>query len=361
MEKKSFRKIELHSKVRWGIIILTLILFLVSLTAAIWYYTQPITREISKPVFSYKQNINVDYEVFLKPNNFFQYEKLGPNMAYIVPITDYIKTYLSYNFIGTDSVEFNGSYEVVQSCTAYMIEKEFGSDEVKKTKVWQFDEVLVPVTNFSQNGKEINISHEVPIDIIKQFDFLNKMKEELRFSPDLVELTVQYKVNINAKTKYGDIEDAVVANMVIPIGGSVFEVSGVLADQKEDAITVTEAISAEDVLKYRKVFAVAAVIIFILLILFVFVTKSKLKTSFEREMEKIIKKYGNRIVSIQEEIGGFNTKKITIRLETFEDLVKVSDDLIKPIIYKVNGQKCVFCVIDGEILYTYAFTAETEE
>ena len=249
----------------------------------------------------------------------------------------------------------------MQALTAYIVERTFGSDEVKKTKVWQTSEVLVPVTAFSDDTGNSNLKHELPIDIVKYFDFATAVREELRFSPDLVELTMQYNVNVAATTPHGNIEDTMTAMMVIPVGGTVFEVDGLLADQREAAIMTTKTVVAEEVFKNRQMYAIATGVLFVVLLLSIFITATIPQTPFEKKLHGIMKKYGDRIVSGQGKVSAASSENMMV-MNSFEDLVKVSDDLIQPIFYKTGQQEQYsFYVLAGSLVYVHTLEEPMEK
>jgi len=95
----------------------------------------------------------------------------------------------------------------------------------------------------------------------------------------------------------------------------------------------------------------------LLLILFFFFTENKLGEVDERKkvIDLIWRKYGERLVKVQEKV--LPTEKLNIiPLNSLEDLVKVADELGKPVIYqeKANpGDFPVLYVFESSIAFKY--------
>jgi hypothetical protein len=80
-------------------------------------------------------------------------------------------------------------------------------------------------------------------------------------------------------------------------------------------------------------------------------------SSFEREIEKIRKKYGTRIAESisNSEIEG----EMPVSMNSMEDLIKISDELGKPIVHQSGGSLGdveSYYVIDGNTKYEYSFS-----
>jgi hypothetical protein len=102
------------------------------------------------------------------------------------------------------------------------------------------------------------------------------------------------------------------------------------------------------------------ILIVTLLIFLLFGTKSAEVDIFVKKLKKIFKKHGTRLVALNSEIIGGEVFQNKVR--RMEDLVRVSDELGKPIVYKHSEnykENSKFWVID-ENRY-YLFELEVEE
>lgn len=77
------------------------------------------------------------------------------------------------------------------------------------------------------------------------------------------------------------------------------------------------------------------------------------KNEFEQEVDSILKEYDNIIIVARD---GYNSiiERETVKLDSFEELVKIRDEIDKPIIFsRVNNVKCEFIVEASDKLYKY--------
>lgn len=357
------KKIKLKRTLRRGIIISLVFLLLGSAGTSIWWFLQPgeIVEEV--PALAYGQRAAVDYRVYFDPNEFFPEESAGPGRAYLVPITDYVNTFFTYRFAGDERAEITeikGDYEVTAALTAYVVREKPGSEEKEQVKVWGKTEVLLPTTAFVGGGRGIEVKQQVPIDFPRYVDFAEQVRKELKFSPDIVELSVIYGVNIEAVTSRGDIAEEMAVVMVIPVRGNAFTVEGRLADSKEGVIMTERTVPAADVLKNRQTFAIITGLLLLPLFLVIFRTTEAVQAPWERELHAIMKKHGERVAASRGRVP-LASRENMLTMHSFADLVKVADEVGQPILYEVDeGRRHSFYVPAEPLVYLFTLEEESE-
>ena len=75
-------------------------------------------------------------------------------------------------------------------------------------------------------------------------------------------------------------------------------------------------------------------------------------TTGEAEAARAKKKYGQVMADI-EELPGVKPNEIVIPLSSLDDLVRIADDLVKPVLHQVEQGKHIYCIIDGAVRYQY--------
>ena len=63
-------------------------------------------------IVNYSEQSNLDYNVYLKENTFYDNEYLPKDMIYVASLIDKIKIDFNYNFIIEEIVDLNFEYEV---------------------------------------------------------------------------------------------------------------------------------------------------------------------------------------------------------------------------------------------------------
>ena len=93
-------------------IVILALLLLISIVMAVQKFLQPAEVAQQIPVYKYQHQANVDYQVFILSNPFFDIESLEAGRGYLTPITDYISTTLNYQLTGEGPAAISGDYQV---------------------------------------------------------------------------------------------------------------------------------------------------------------------------------------------------------------------------------------------------------
>jgi hypothetical protein len=336
------------------LIVILALLLLISIVMAVQKFLQPAEVAQQIPVYKYQHQANVDYQVFILSNPFFDIESLEAGRGYLTPITDYISTTLNYQLTGEGPAAISGDYQVDAVVTGYILKgDDLSSTQRVKVPVWDKTYSLVPKTEFDSSDGTITLDREVRVDIREYAEFAQRVQDEYKSSTTLVELAVKYEINTNVETPDGKSTDSISPTLVIPIEGNSFTVDGVLADQKEGTIVAQEMVPVPSLTGMRMGFSMAAFLLALALVGVVKKTRVMREDPLENELKRIIKKYGDRIVAGTGSVPGINEKK-TMDLGEFENLLKISDELLQPILYEnIKDGVHNFYVIGKQLHYRY--------
>lgn len=306
----------------------------------------PVFEEEKVSLYEYNNKANINYTVFLKPNILYEEESLGEGNIYITEFIDHIKTSFNYDFSGEKEAEIKGDYEI-----AAVVEGYAGEGETYRT-IWQKKFILLPKTSFDTKNKNFSIKEEIPLQLNVYNDFAKRVIENSRIGSQ-VKLTVFMDVNLKAETDNGVIDEKMMPAMVMPLNASYFEILGNLAEEKPGKIEETKKIQLPVNRKNVITFSSIIGVLIILLVLLIFVTKAIVITdSLEKNLKKIFKKHGDRLVALNNEIAV--TYENHSEVKSIEDLVKIADEIGKPIIYKHSSdfkQISKFYVNDENQMY----------
>lgn len=341
------RKRQIRKDIRLAIIVLCVALIGVLATIAYTEYKNPGVEEKKVPVYSYESKNKINYEVFLKPNSLYDKERLVEDQVYLANLVDYIDTVFTYEFIGEREAEIKGNFEI------FAVVEGFVGEGEKLTSLWQKQFPLVAKTNFEAKDEKFSITKKVPLKLSDYSAFAEKIKEELKVNTQ-AKVTITMKVELTAKTDHGIIEKKASPSLEAPLGASYYKINKVQSEGKPEAIEEVESVQLPVDKNLLIGYGSGIGILWIALFVFFFGTKKAEIDPYAKELKKVFKKHGTRLVALDSEVAA--TSEQQSRVRSIEDLVRISDELGKPIIYKYSDnsqENSRFWVIDDQRYYVF--------
>ena len=278
-----------------SIIILTLFLFLVV-------------------IYKNKQNnktLQIDnqtyYEVILKPNNYFEKNKIDANNYYIASSIKSINVYFNY-FLKNNEI-LNYTYEITATLKSY-------TDNGTKL-IWTKDFNIKKINNLKQ--KEINIKENYNLDYEYYVNYVKSFQEYYNIK---TESYLDVKLNIKINDEYNPY-----VILTIPINENIVEIS-----MKEDNDFLEDNTKNSN---FNKIL----IFIFIIIVIALFLNKILFNTDNE---EKIIKEYQDIIITIQNKPHIINNN--IIYLKNLRDLINIA---INNNLNIFNYQNNYYTIIDN--------------
>ncbi|WP_127837072.1 DUF5305 family protein [Clostridium prolinivorans] len=299
-------------------------------------------------VLSYNNKALINYKVNLIPNSIYEEKSLGEGKIYITDYVDSIDTLLNYKFNCKDNIEkIFVDYEVNA-----VIEGFIGNKKDSK-EIWSKKFNLQPKTELVLNKNEFQ--KDILIDIKNYNSIVRDMvkKVNTNFSNKLI---VTWNINVKGKSSKGEFFEKLSPTMEIPLGESYFEVKGDLLQDKNGSIDNIKKVISDRYIKgiiISSFIIIISIFAFFYILLFTEELENNKETSI-RKINKILKNYEDMLVALKDEpLEGNET---IIKVLDMNGLIKIADDLDKPIFYKyfinINDIK-YFCVIDNKKAYVY--------
>lgn len=301
------------------------------------------------PVYSYSNKAKVDYQTFLLPNSLYpaNQKSIGAGNIYIKKITDYIETNLRYEFNGQAPAEIQGKYNIKA-----VMEGQLGSDSSKKT-IWRYEEQLTPEQSFKINDSKYVVEAKSQIKPQKFDDIAKQKSSENDLSFD-TKLTIYWDIQIEAKTSKGIVHEQLTPTMEIPINTEkYFSIKGSLTPEKKASIdTTTKVISPTYKMRINLYSSVIVIGLLVLTFLILGTSAKQLDSALQIKLKKIFKNHGDRLVQLKGEnlLGAAQL----LHVREFDDLVRIADDIGRPIFYKQNKASndiSTFYVFDEKYVY----------
>lgn len=320
------KKLQISKKVK--IALISVLIILIGISSFLLYREVSIPRfeEQKNAVYSYNNKGSINYTVFLKPNTLYEGSTLGEGKLYITEFIDYINTTFNYEFSGERDIDLKGTYDITAKVQG------FAGDGKDLKNIWEKNYVIVGQKGFSINSTTKTIKEEVKFNLDPYNTFVAELAEVTKIDSQTM-LTLSMNIKIKGTTDKGSIEEILSPSLIIPLETAMFEIGGETIIDKpgaiEEIIQVQLPLNTKQVIIYGIIIGILT-LAFILLIFFI--KTSPKKDPLEKELNKIFKKHGDRLVALVNDIDIFNAR--TVR--SIDDLVRLADEITKPILYKYS-------------------------
>lgn len=312
-------------------------------------------RNDKNVIMSYTSKGNLNYRVYLKPNQFISAPYLEAGEAYILDLIDHVQITSLYNFSSTAKTNVTGTNKLVARLKVYYKES---TDTNNNPEVLKKERTLdQKVMSFNENAyssvNAYNLNLGEYLTILKEFQ-------------EQVKIAVDGYLEVSAETDFsGTVGGASYNNsyanvLKIPLSESVIKI------EQESSEDETSKVFESDLVKTNKVvmafIIIANVVVFAIICvllrqLFMFTNK----TEYERVLGKLLRTYDDIIVNTTSILDVSRYKLIEI--EEFKEILNLSRELLLPIMnYEVEkGKETWFYVVRDDILYRYVVSSEKLE
>ena len=312
-------------------------------------FQTPTTVVYRVPVWGWVHWGEWDYSVFLKPNTLYDARELGPGLTYYETLVEGIEARFSYNMTTDAPARIEGWYEITADLAA---------GELLRERV-----LVVPRTTFEvTEGSSVSVEQVLPIDREAYRARLEQMAEETGLQAG-EDPTVTYTAHVEAEAVAGtgSTRQVLEPNLVVPLTGATFTIEGDRSLKANGVIRRTETSPASGVQLRHRYFLAATGILAIIPPIFALVTAARPRRPdpLAREAGRIRRRYRKRIAEAgpgEPQLPGGEV----VSVASMRDLARISEELLKPIIYRGPSDQedqHVFYTVDGATRYQYTLAA----
>lgn len=347
-------KVKINKMVRIALIVSTVISTLILSVLIYREYTIPVFNEEKIQLYSYSHDGDINYNVFLKPNILYNEPSLSEGNVYFTELVDYVDASFSYKFKCDKLVNFKGDYEIIAYLQGY---ETIRSDEQQTNTVyvlWQKEFPMTQKTSFYHNKNQASIKESIHTNYWEYKNMADEIINSLKVNMP-TRLSVVMNINIKADTPEDIIENKLTQLMEIPLDSNHFTITKYEIDIEPEIIE--ETIKTELPPNSNKLtiyYVLIAVMVLMFILLLVFTTGAEGQDPYIIEINKIFKKYGNRLIAVKDD-GSISNLSIC-KVHSMDDLVRFSDEMGKPIIYhykKDPMEITEFYIIDNSLKYSF--------
>ena len=342
MKKIKFnKKIKIQKNIRNGLTAILCIILLLSIFTAVGAYQESTTTSETVITYSYTQSSIFDFTIDLKNNSVYDKTSIKPGQETIFKsIVDDINGLFTYNYRGNESTKTTGEYYL----TAQL-----------KTDLWEKNYVIIPRSNFSSNKNTASFNFVFPVNLTFYETIISEIDKEIGIKAKNPTLNIKCNVVVSSQTSKGFIYDSLSHHINISMGKSIIEFGGKLSQYDMGVLTKSEDVFLQSVVDKRNAWYASSILFIAILIGFVFVTENVVEKydKTQKLVNKIKKKHDEWIVTV-DELPQIDQSKIAI-IKQFDDLVKVSEEISKPILYHESKDSHKFYVLTEYFCYKYEF------
>lgn len=325
-------------------LVLTILLFSIFLILTFLFVLKSFNY-YEPEIINYKENSVLDYKVYLKENNFYGSEYLGKDMLYIASLIDKIVIDFNYLFDIDKVSSINFDYKIYakllitnsNSGKTYF-EKEY---DLLKNKEYKMI-----------NKDSYKLFEKVSID----YDYYNSLANNFKQSYGIdMESNLLVYLKINKKDMNNDfkLNDQSIMLITIPLSQKSIDIKMDYEEINNSSYLVSEKNIILDNILYvilASVCLIVSIINAIKTIRLLALLKTK-KSNYDKFVKKILIEYDRLIV--ENSTGPNLDKNNVIKINKFEELLDVRDNLKLPIMYYnvIKHHKCYFYIKHNEDVY----------
>ena len=328
--------LRIPSDLRNILILILSVILVISMIFTSLAFSQKTTVKKSIPVVTYWESGEFDYLVHLKNNSLYEKPTLEPGEGVIFKrLVESINASFTYKFWCNRSSTIAGSYGLIA---------------VLSTDLWEKEYTLLPTTTFSSEEPANNISFriEFPINFSKFEGILSKINSETGVVARNPRIIYRCMVSIDA----GKVKDVFAPELNVTLSGDIIGIEN-LHSHRKGVVKESKVVQKEDVKASRGLFLILD-IISILALSFLLLFSEGIA-----EENKTLKLIRRRYSDLLVEVKNLPALERKTKVNTLDDLIKLSDILGKPIFYRKSARGYQLAVIDDGTGY-FLFVEEGE-
>jgi len=293
-------------------------------------------------VVYYDEVGSVKYSVCLNENDYYNTPCLNEDMQYVSSMVNNVITTFNYDVLFSTDISYDLAYHVVGVTKIY--------DTSDKSKIlYQNEDLLVEKTTVGDYSKSIKFQSNAAINFTKYNSSVLTYKEKYNVSAG-ADLEVILYLDEPTETR-------AVASVVIPLGEQTFNITKSAVSNNNRSVEITNN-KWDDTSTFYTIIACIFLIVslfFLYRVTYLIFKVATNRSKYETQLKKLLSSYDDIIVVAKDGYDA-NSDKSVVKVENFDELLKVRDTLDKPIIFsKVNDVKSEFILDDEETIYKYVF------
>ena len=299
----------------------------------------------------YTEGGSIDYDVYLKPNDFYDSPYLEKNQSYVASLIDRIIANFNYEIdMDADDVNYRYSYTITSRLEII--------DDSSDAAIFNPEYELVNVQNKSQSSSNrLTINEIVVLNYDEYNDLANRFLEtyDLKETTSNIVLTLKVDVLSDCNAFSGSSVDTYSSELRIPLTTQTVNIkmTSSVPDAEAKMMACTRGAGSEAFKTTAIVLGVVDVLAILLLVAFISLTRTD-DITYTARVKRILSQYKSYIQKIKNlfETRGYQL----VQVDTFDEMLEIRDTIQAPILMHENEDKtCAKFLIptDSKLLYLY--------
>lgn len=348
-------KFKIHKKSKKFIFLILILLLLFSCLQLFISTAMPKTMNKETIVYEAACEPKLAYQVVINPNEVFPGTAQHEGEFYSKKILNHIQADFEVCYAGSKPTPLEIEYQILATVNGYQ-----GKDS-DKLIIWSKS---FPLTNKKimkeENSGAWSKNEQVNIQLGGYDAFAVRAKEITGMDVNN-EVIVSMKGKIIAHANKKDLETPFDVNIRIPLMEDVFQITKSSLEPANNSITISKTVPEPiNMLKTVSYISLLALCLVGIIIMIFFTREPNNDELLLKKANSTLKNYGSRIVALQK-IPKMNYKQY-YKVHSIKDLIKIADELQKPIFYEVDKDTLVkdyeFHVIENDIIYSLFLDTE---
>ena len=304
----------------------------------------------------YREGGSIDYNVFLKENDFFDKTYFGQDQSYVASLIDKIVADFSYEIeMDTDDVNYRYSYTIKSRLEII--------DDTSGVAIFNPEYELVNQQNKTQSSTDrLRINEIVVLRYDEYNDLANRFVDTYGLSGTTSNIVVTLEVDVlsDCTAFSGSAADTYTSELRIPLTTKTVNIkmTSAVPDSEAKMIACQRGAGAEVFKTTAIVLGVVDILAIALLLAFIFLTRTP-DITYTARVKKILAQYKSYIQRIKNlfETHGYQV----ILVDTFDEMLEIRDTIQAPILMYENEDKtsAKFMIpTDSKLLYVYKIEVE---
>lgn len=341
-------KFKLHKKSKKASLLILILLTVLSVLQLFLLISFP--KKTTTEIVQYESNLKpqLSYVVNIVPNEVYTGTTLDEGKIYSKKLLNNIQAEYVIDYTGSKKVPLDIEYQIVATVNGYQ-----GTDK-EKVIYWSKAFPLTSKKLIKEESGTWSKKERISFSL-SGYDAFTVRAQEITGMDVTNELYVSMIGKIMAHTENEDLETPFDVKLRIPLMEDTFEVTKSNLDPVSS--NIAEKVESKASMNKFQAFSYGLILLLCLIgfvVLLFFTREPNYEEELRKKVNNIIKNYGSRIVALQS-IPKMNCRQ-HYKVHSMKDLIKIADELQKPIFYEIDKDTAVknyeFHIIEDDILYS---------